>query len=451
MKQAILVVDDDSAVSTVLTALLNQAGYTAHRASNGEEALDTLEVRPFDAVLSDVRMPVLDGMGLLDEIKERWPDLPVVMLTAHGTVDLAVEAMKAGAADFLNKPFERDEVLAVMKKVLTAGSRSADRPPAAPRSHGIVGESPAMAGVFDVIDRAAPGMATVLIRGETGTGKGLVAQALHERSARSNGPLIKVQCGGLPENLLESELFGYEKGAFTGAQARKPGRVELAQGGTLFLDEIGDVSPTMQVKLLRVLQEREFERLGGTETLEADVRFVAATHRDLETMVDEGGFREDLFYRLNVIPVDVPPLRDRLDDVPVLARHFCELFAERNARPGATLTASAVDALARCDWPGNVRQLQNVIERLVVLSPDDQIDRSAVESELARMPRRSRASVAEPDPDGDPSTLEAQRRMSERTAVEDALRRCRNNRTQAARLLGISRRTLYYKLEELGL
>jgi two-component system response regulator AtoC len=283
----------------------------------------------------------------------------------------------------------------------------------------------------------------VLVLGESGTGKELVARGIHENSPRARQPFVKVHCAALPDNLLESELFGYEKGAFTGAATRKPGRVELAQGGTLFLDEIGDITPAIQVKLLRVLQDRGFERLGGTATLSADVRFVAATHCNLEAMVQEGTFREDLFYRLNVVPIWLPPLRERTSDVPRLARHFCVEAARRAWRADATLSDEAVELLARQPWPGNVRQLQNFVERLVVLSEAERIDATDVRRELGRQPMPSAS------PDG--SRLGARRDDAERDALVSALRQSSNNRSQAARLLGVSRRTLYNKLDKHGL
>jgi two-component system response regulator AtoC len=302
-----------------------------------------------------------------------------------------------------------------------------------------------------MLRRAAPTMSTVLVRGESGTGKELIAKALHEMSPRSGAPLVKINCGAQPDALLESELFGYEKGAFTGAIARKPGRVELAHRGTLFLDEIGDITPALQVKLLRVLQEREFERLGGTQTLKVDVRFVAATHRDLEDMVRKGDFREDLFYRLNVIPMWVPPLRERREDVAVLAAHFRDVFAEANHRPDIAFHPDAVRLLAEQDWPGNVRQLQNLIERLVVVTDWPLITADVVRAELRRSPSLSAVPESSPSPAAEVSTLDEHRRTAEREALVKALKHSFNNRTVAARLLGVSRRTFYTKLEAYGL
>jgi two-component system response regulator AtoC len=395
-------------------------------------------------------MPGIGGMDLLRASVERFPDVPVVILTAHGSVPLAVEAMRGGAADFMQKPFDRDEVLFVIEKTLRGRRDAVPEPPAtAMATASPFGGSPVMRELDALVSRAASGTATVLVRGETGTGKELVARAIHERSSRSAKPFVKLNCAALPDALFESELFGYEKGAFTGAAQRKPGRVELAAGGTLFLDEIGDVPLAAQVKLLRVLQEREIERVGGTETIAVDVRFVAATHQKLEALVARGDFREDLFYRLNVIPLEVPPLRERREDIPALVAHFARTTARSNGRETASFAPDAVELLAQQPWPGNVRQLENMIERLVVLSDAPSISRAAVEREVERESARER-SARGPTAAGTPSPLDAQRREAEREAIVDALTRSGNNRSLAARLLGVSRRTLYNKLEELG-
>jgi DNA-binding NtrC family response regulator len=437
----VLVVDDDLAVGKVLVALLVQAGHEATHVTSGHEALARLEAGPFDVVLTDLQMPGMNGIDLLDETARRWPGLPVIMLTAHGSVATAVEAMKKGAVEYMLKPFDKDELVYVVQKALTPARRRPEGMPAAPQGNaGIVGDSPAMREALALVRKVAGGLSTVLIRGETGTGKELVARALHEGGPRRDAPLITVHCGALPENLLESELFGYEKGAFTGANAKKPGRVELAHQGTLFLDEIGDVSPAVQVKLLRVLQEREFERVGGTQTVKVDVRFVAATHKDLEEMVAKGTFREDLFYRLNVVPIRLPPLRERAGDVERLARHFAQEVGRANGRPGARFDEAALARLGAERWPGNVRQLQNLVERLVVLSDSDAIELTAVERELGRAP------LAPTD-----GSLDARRREAERAGILAAIDRAKGNRSLAARLLCVSRRTLYNKLREHGI
>jgi two-component system response regulator AtoC len=446
----VLVVDDDVAILKVLCSQLTQAGIRNLEARSGEQALALLESQPVDVVLTDLRMPGMDGMALLTRIARSWPEVPVIVLTAYGSIQLAVETMKAGAADFIVKPFDRDEVLFVVRKALASVDRTPH--PAPPSDQlSLLGESAAMAEVRDTIRRAAAGVATVLIRGETGTGKELVASAVHQQSRRAGKPFVKLNCAALPDSLLESELFGHEKGAFTGATSRKPGRVELAHGGSLFLDEIGDVPLTTQVKLLRILQEREFERVGGTETVKVDVRFIAATHRDLEGLIRSGGFREDLFYRLNVVPLEVPPLRARPGDIALLARHFAAVAGRANGREGCALDAAASALLTAQAWPGNVRQLENFVERLVVLYDGPLVLSHHVERELAREAARERpARSALPELTPRPP-LDAQRRDAEREAVVEALSHAKNNRSLAARLLGISRRTLYNKLEELGL
>jgi DNA-binding NtrC family response regulator len=445
----VLVVDDDQAVGRVLAALLAQSGYEPAHVAQAALALERLEAEPFDVVLTDLRMPGMDGLALLREIEARWPELPVVVLTAFGSVQAAVDCMKAGAAEFLTKPFDRDEIVYVIDKVLAASAPAREAAPAPALAFGsLIGASPAMGEVYRLVRQAAPTPATVLLLGESGTGKELVARAIHESSPRRERPYVKLHCGALPDSLLESELFGYEKGAFTGAVARKPGRVELAAGGTLFLDEIGDITPAMQVKLLRVVQEREYERLGGTATLTADVRFVAATHRNLEEMVRAGTFREDLYYRLNVVPIWLPSLRDRRGDIESLARHFCEEASVRSGRPGLSLDSSAVELLGEQAWPGNVRQLQNFVERLVVLSPGPRIGAADLRRELERLPP---AAAGPAQPPGDPARLDARRDEAERAALVTALERAGNNRTHAAGILGVSRRTLYNKLERYGL
>jgi two-component system, NtrC family, response regulator AtoC len=446
-----LLVDDDVAVGKVLSALLAQIGVRSVRAQSGEEALSVLERQSVDLIISDVCMPSMDGLTLLGRVTQNWPDIPVILLTAHGSVPLAVQAMKAGACEFLLKPFERDEVIFVVEKAL-ATSTLADQLALQPSGDdmSLLGESAAMRGVRELIRRAASGIATVLIHGETGTGKELVARAIHQSSPRRDAPFVKLNSAAIPENLLESELFGYEKGAFTGALARKPGRVELAQSGTLFLDEIGDVPLSTQVKLLRVLQEREIERLGGTQSIKVDVRFVAATHRNLSALIEKGQFREDLFYRLNVIPIDVPPLRERPEDIVPLAIHFAKSVGRTNGRLDAHLEPGVIDLFKSLPWPGNVRQLENFVERLVVLSDSGHVTRTQAEAELSREAERQRPARSNA-PVGGSAKLEDERRDAERQAIERALSRAGNNRSLAARLLGISRRTLYNKMEEMGI
>jgi len=432
VSQKVLVVDDDAALLTVLKALLLQAGLSVHTAADAHAALAHLETHPVDLVLTDLRMPGLDGLGLLDAVRARDPSIPVVLLTAHGSVPLAVEAMRRGAADFVQKPFDRDELLFCLQKALAVGKEAAFDPRGRE-------QAATLRALEERIDRAAASAATVLVTGESGTGKEVVARAIHARSPRAKGPFVAVHCAALPDALLESELFGYERGAFTGATQRKPGRVELAAGGTLFLDEIGDVTPLVQVKLLRLLQERTFDRLGGTASQRADVRFVAATHRDLAAMAKTGAFREDLFYRLAVVPIELPPLRARRAEIPRFCREFCADHA-RAAGKALSFDESALALLGEQPWPGNIRQLQNFVERLVVLSDGPVLTARDVGRELEQL-----APVTHDAP------LDEARKGAERVAVVDALARAQGNRTRAARLLGVSRRTLYNKLAEHGL
>ncbi|MCC6621556.1 MAG: sigma-54-dependent Fis family transcriptional regulator [Deltaproteobacteria bacterium] len=465
---SILIVDDDEAVGAVLGALCRQRGLQATWVASGAAALAALERAPFDAAIVDLRMPGMSGLELLARMSASWPETPVIMLTAHGSVDDAVRAMKLGAVEFMSKPFDRDELFFVIERA-TARAAAPERPPivastpsmapaattagAAPVGR-MLGDAPVMQAVYDLVRRAASSSATVLVRGESGTGKELVARAIHAESARAAMPFVKIHCAALPDNLLESELFGYEKGAFTGAAARKPGRIELADRGTVFLDEIGDISPATQVKLLRVLQDKELERLGGTATLKVDVRFVTATHRDLEDLVHKGQFREDLFYRLNVVPIWLPPLRARASDIPGLARTFFEEALREHGRRDLALAPDALADLATRPWPGNVRQLKNVVERIAVLAPGPLVSAADVERELARdravgAPEPvSTAPVAASSP---AATLDSHVDQAELQAIQETLERCGNNRTLAARLLGVSRRTLYNKLARHGI
>jgi len=459
IQPTILIVDDDAAVATVLAALCRQHGYIPTTVNDGTLALAAVEATPFDLAVVDLRMPGLSGLEVLERLKRISPETAVVMLTAHASVDDAVTAMKLGAVEFMQKPFDRDELFFVLERALAVSRRDAAAAPTAEVLDGLLGQSKVMREVADLVRRAASSNATVLVRGESGTGKELLARAIHRDSRKSAGPFIAIHCAALPDNLLESELFGYEKGAFTGATQKKPGRIELAQGGTVFLDEIGDISPATQVKLLRVLQDKRIERLGGTQTVEVDVRFVAATHRDLEAMVEQGTFREDLFYRLNVVPIWAPPLRERRDDIPLLATAFFEAACKEHERRLA-LDPDVVAALASRDWPGNVRQLKNALERLSVLSPGPVVTVLDVERELGRDRDRGQAqtsSVSVTTSGLPPETVMTQSglrdglELAELQQIEATLQRCNNNRTLAAKLLGISRRTLYNKLARHGL
>jgi two-component system response regulator PilR (NtrC family) len=371
----ILVVDDEDIMREILEALLAREGYQVRLASTGEEGLDIAKTTPLDAAIVDVMMPGMDGMALLEELRRLDEDLPVVMITAFASVETAIAAMKRGAFDYITKPFKNDEVLVVIRNAVERRQLVAENTALrqnlqaqAARFSGIIGRSPRMKQVFNLIIQAAPSRSTILITGESGTGKELVARALHTNSPRADRAFVTVNSGNLPPDLLESTLFGHVKGAFTGAVYPKKGLCDLADKGTIFFDEIGNIPPETQAKLLRVMQEREFMRLGGMDTIKVDVRIIAATNCDLRRMMDEGRFREDLYYRLHVINVYLPPLRERKDDIPLLAQHFLEKYGEENNKRGMELTADALDLMMEYDWPGNVRELENVIERAVVLS-----------------------------------------------------------------------------------
>ncbi len=371
---AILVIDDEEIMREILDALLGREGYRVRLASNGEEGLELARTMPFDAVVVDVMMPGMNGLAVLDELRRADEDLPVIMITAFASVETAISAMKAGAFDYITKPFKNDEVVVVVRNAVERRRLVAEN--AALRQNlqaqskkfaGIIGRSPRMKQVFDLIIQTAPSRSTILITGESGTGKELVARAIHSNSPRADRAFVTVNSGNLPPDLLESTLFGHVKGAFTGAVYPKKGLCDLADKGSIFFDEIGNIAPETQAKLLRVMQEREFMRLGGMETIKVDVRIIAATNCDLRQMVEEGRFREDLYYRLHVISISLPPLRERKEDIPLLAQHFLEKYGEENRRIGLELTPEALDLLTEYDWPGNVRELENVMERAVVL------------------------------------------------------------------------------------
>ncbi len=368
----ILVVDDESSIRRVLKGFLEEQGYRVLLARDADEACRALDEGP-DLALCDLKLPGADGLSLLKKFKQRRPGLPTLLMTAFGTIEVAVAAMKAGARDFLVKPLDFTELKSVVSRALTASSREGSEWVGHAEGWPLVGRSAPMAEVERLVRKAGPAEATVLILGETGTGKELVAAAIHQASPRREGAFVKVHCGAIPEDLLEAELFGYEKGAFTGAVRDKPGRFELADGGTIFLDEVGEMSPAMQVKLLRVLQSGEFDRVGGAAPRAADVRIVAATHRDLQKEVADRRFREDLYYRLNVVPIPLPPLRDRRDDIPELVDFFLARLAEKNARPRPSVDPAVMKRLCAAPWPGNVRQLENLLERILVLLDGDAV------------------------------------------------------------------------------
>ncbi len=459
----VLIVDDEMNIRRVLAAMLKRDGYEVTTAGDGEQALAVLQKTPVHVVVTDLVMPKVGGMELLKRVSADYPDVPVILITAHGSVDSAVAALKAGAFDYVTKPFEQEELRKVIAKAARAndlerqnvheGSGDGERPP-------LVGESPAMRTIYDMVARVADSPSTVLITGESGTGKELIAKALHRGSARRDKPLIKVNCAAIPKDLVESELFGYEKGAFTGAVGSKPGRFELADGGTLFLDEIGEIPVEIQVKLLRALQESEFERVGGIKTLKVDVRLIAATNRDLKALIAEGRFREDLFYRLAVVPIALPPLRERREDIPHLVRHFIEKYDRRLGKKVEGIEEEALQLLLGYAWPGNIRELENLMERSVLFADGPRIEASALPDTLREKGAAAPVPIAAVGPLGAiaaPSgasmkeiVRQAQAEL-ERELITRALEETGGNVTRAAKRLQISRKSLQVKMKELGL
>ncbi len=440
----ILVVDDEVNARSALAELLRDEGFDVETAADAFKALGKYESFGPHIVVTDLKMPGMDGIELVKKLRAMEDPPTVVVMTAFGAVTSAVDAMRAGAAEYLTKPLNFDELLVVLDKVFehqelrreTRQLRARVRDRVAPNN--IVGSSPPMQQVFEIVDQVAPSKATVLITGESGTGKELVANAIHQRSPRANGPFIKLHCAALAESLLESELFGHEKGSFTGAMARKDGRFSLANGGTLFLDEIGEISPAIQVKLLRFLQEHEFERVGGTQTIRVDVRIIAATNRNLVEEVARGRFREDLFYRLNVVALEMPPLRERRSDVPALAKFFLDRFAKENSKPIETFAADTLELLASYDWPGNVRELENAIERAVVLNTMPLLEARFLPASVH--PRAT--------PPGLPLIPGSTMADLERYAIVETLKSTGGSTSRAAEILGISVRTIQYRLHQ---
>ena len=464
-RKQILVVDDEPNLRRVLSAQLARDGYNVHTAEDGEQALAMLGEHHIDLVITDLRMPKLDGMELLRRALTLDAELPIVMITAHGTVDNAVEALKTGAFDYITKPFDQAEVRTIVRKALktrdlssTEATRALEAITEAGTRFGIIGNSPGILQIYAVLDRVADTPTTVLISGESGTGKELVARALHENSTRRDKPFIKVNCAAIPRDLMESELFGYERGAFTGAVGSKPGRFELASAGTLFLDEIGTIPVEMQVKLLRALQEHEFERVGGIKTLHVDVRLVAATNSDLKKDIAAGTFREDLYYRLNVVPIRLPALRERQGDILLLVHHFIEKFNARLKKNIRGVSPEAVALLLDYPWPGNIRELENVIERAVLFCDRDQVSAADLPPELrspegpVRAPTSSQPVLVDSaSTDGLKEQVKAAMSRLERELILKALEQTSGNVTHAARLLKISRKGLQLKMKELGL
>jgi two-component system, NtrC family, response regulator HydG len=441
----LLVADDDPGLRESLERTLTREGYQVVLASDGRAALERVQAGGIDLIVTDLRMPGLTGLELLRAAKAILPDVDVILLTAFGTVEEAVKAMKDGAYDFLTKPFRREQLIKLVDKALERRdlieqNRALKKQLEDLRAKGqMIGASPTWRRMMTLVEQVADSSATILIQGESGTGKELVARTIHERSARRVGPFVAVNCAALPETLLESELFGYEKGAFTGAAGRKEGRFELASGGTLFLDEVADLSLVTQPKILRVLQEGEFERLGGTRKLQVDVRIVAATNRDLSEMVKDKRFREDLYYRLNVITVRVPPLREHPEDIRLLAQHYLRVYSAKNGRKLEAFSNEAIARLESYAWPGNVRELENLVERSVLLARKDRIDAEDLPEEVMGVKRPPRDAILE--------LVGTPLADIEERLLDETLRITGGNKTQAADLLGIDVRTVARKLE----
>ena len=483
VQHRILLVDDEPNLRKVLGALLKQQGFEVHAESDGAAALARVRAAPprtFDAVITDLRMPNLDGMGLLRALAVHEPSLPVILLTAHGSVESAVEAVKLGAFDYLEKPFDKDQIHQILQKAIATRERSGPTVQPSPppgevadpcAAAGMVGRSSQMQEIHRTVGTVAASPSTVLITGESGTGKELVARALHLGSSRRNHPFIKVNCAAIPAGLVESELFGHERGAFTGAVSSRAGRFELADGGTLFLDEVSEIPKEIQVKLLRAIQESEFERVGGVKTLRVNVRLIAATNRNLEELIRDNHFREDLYYRLNVVPIHLPALRERLEDLPLLVAHFVQRCNERLGKAVQGLTPAALAALERYPWPGNIRELENLIERMVLFASGPLVDEddlpdayageaggsapSPTESSTrltldAREERQIRLPLSSLGHDLK-EAVKAGSRLVEEALIREALAKTDGNVTRSARALGISRRSLQSKMKELGL
>lgn len=450
-QQKILIVDDEKNLREMLATLLQREGYAVHQASSAEQALDLVSRDSFNLILSDIRMPRMSGIELLRRLREQGNRVPMIMMTAYSSTGEAVEAMKLGAYDYVCKPFKNDEMRLVVKNALEREQLQQENRQLKQRLgerysfDSLVGDSPAMKKMIQLLERIAPSQANVLVTGESGTGKELVAQALHMNSERKAYPFVPINCGAIPENLLESELFGHEKGAFTGADKRKQGLFESADQGTLFLDEIGELPVGMQVKLLRVLQEREFRRVGGTQNIPLNIRLVAATNQDLDAMVRGGSFREDLYYRLNVVAFELPPLRARREDIPLLIDRFYQQHTGKSHYP---VQKQALELLINYDWPGNVRELQNLVERCLVLGGSDELT-------LDCLPDTVRRGIG-PDcavMDDIPANFQLEPWLEdvERTILLKALEKSGGVRTKAAEILGISFRSMRYRLEKLGI
>jgi len=440
-RKAILVIEDEEKLRRTVGLHLSSQGYEVRAAASAEEGIRY--AGDMDLVLTDLKLPGMDGLTLLEKLRDQTTHAPVIVMSAFGTVENAVEAMKKGAVDFLPKPFSLDHLSVVVEKALEMSKlRDENRELRAAlgekyQFENIIGHSPAMQEIFATISRVAGTRATVLLAGESGVGKDMIARAIHHHSPRRDRPFVKINCTAIPENLMESELFGYEKGAFTGANTSKPGKFEQADTGTVFLDEIGDVPASIQVKLLRVLQDREFERLGSNRTMHTDVRVIAATNVDLRAALEQGTFREDLYYRLNVVPINIPPLRERKEDIPHLVQHFARKF-------GGTISEGAMERLLSYHWPGNVRELENVVERSILLAQGPRVEADDIKIDTAYARSRPAAANDHFLPEG--MTLDEY----EQWIIREALKRANGNKSQAARLLGLTRNALRYRLDQMG-
>jgi DNA-binding NtrC family response regulator len=450
-KHIILLVDDEpSQLMTLAGYLKKNRKYQIFTAANGQEGITLIQSHPVEVILTDMRMPIMDGLTFLKSVRKLNPDVSVIVMTAFGRVEDAVAVMKAGAADYLQKPVDLDQLDLVLKKVLAHRRLVSENQllketlQTKTEFSQIIAASPQMEEVINLAARAARSRATVLIRGESGTGKEVIARAIHMASPRREGPFLAMNMAAVPENLIESELFGHEKGAFTGAERQRKGRFETARGGTLFIDEIGEIPPNIQVKLLRVLQERQFERVGGNESIQMDVRVVAATNQDLEMRIQEGKFREDLYYRLNVVCLRLPPLRERREEIPRFTDHFIRVYAAEEDRPVSGISKEAMDILMKYNYPGNVRELENVIQRAVVMAREDIIITDDLSPAVLGRPQT--AGQAEPD-----RGLIAQVETLEQRLIRESLETAQGNQSRAARALGISERHLRYKLKKYGM
>ena len=450
MKARILVIDDEAEIRRSVRMILEYEGYDVQEAASGPEGLALIEREPPDLVFMDIRMPGLDGLEALQKIRQINETLPVVIISGHGTVSTAVEATKLGAFDFIEKPLASERVLVTIRNALDQTrlkdeNRSLKR--AVEARYQMVGESPALRGIWDAIKRAAPTNATVLLLGESGAGKELVARSIHRNSLRSRERFVQVNCAAIPEELIESELFGHEKGSFTGATEKQIGKFEQADHGTIFLDEVGDMSAKTQAKVLRVLQEGEVERLGSARTIKVDVRVIAATNKDLEQEIERGNFREDLYFRLSVIPIAVPPLRERREDIPLLVRHFADLFSRENNRRLPRFTPAALEYLQKARWKGNVRELKNTVERLIIMTPGESVDVDDLR-EIVRLEAKPAPADNEKER---PGTLREFKESAERAFLVDKLRENSWNISKTAEIIGTPRSNLYKKLEQYGI